>query len=245
MVIYKITNKINGKSYIGQTIRTIKERWNEHCKSTSDCSAIANAIRKQGKENFIVNIIFTAYSIEELNKAESELISSFNTMSPNGYNLSTGGMNFIRSEETKKKMSQHQIGEGNHRFGTKASVETRIKKSKAVSGDKNPFFGRTHKEDTRKILSDINKNRTVQPRLGMKHSKKSRQKMSMSHKGHMPVNCMAVRCNETGLVYQSVSQAAKSLSIDNSDICKHLKGKRKSCKGYTFSRVANSINPTA
>ena len=59
--IYKITNTINSKSYIGQTIQNVKERFYQHC--ATKCSkavsnmAIHRAIKKYGKSNFTVEVI--------------------------------------------------------------------------------------------------------------------------------------------------------------------------------------------
>ena len=56
--IYLITNKINGKQYIGQTITTIKERFYQHIKTSKHGKwAISRAIRKYKKESFIIEEI--------------------------------------------------------------------------------------------------------------------------------------------------------------------------------------------
>ena len=104
MIIYKITNKINGKLYIGQTTRTIERRFRDHC--TSSKSAISLAISKYGKENFSIEVIYEASSLEELNIKEIEFIKQFNSISPNGYNLREGGDNSSFGEETRKRMSE-------------------------------------------------------------------------------------------------------------------------------------------
>ena len=65
-IIYKITNIINNKVYIGQTVNTIKQRWNKHCHSNG-CRSLYNAILKYGKENFNIEIIETL-PIEELDE---------------------------------------------------------------------------------------------------------------------------------------------------------------------------------
>lgn len=82
--IYKITNLVNGKSYIGQSIH-IERRWKEHCLPSSD-SAIAKAIQKYGKEQFSFQIVEEC-SKEELNEKEEYYISYYNTVIPNGYNI--------------------------------------------------------------------------------------------------------------------------------------------------------------
>lgn len=105
MYIYKITNKINEKIYIGQTVRSIKERWWNHCSSLSNCKALSSAINKYGKENFTIEEIDTAENLEELNKKEEFYIYKFNsTNNKIGYNLKTGGDNCIFSQEARLKM---------------------------------------------------------------------------------------------------------------------------------------------
>lgn len=85
MLIYKITNKINGKVYIGQTIRSLKKRFNEHCNNKK--STISKAIQKYGKENFTIEEIDGANNQSELNYKEWLLIYKFNSLTPNGYNI--------------------------------------------------------------------------------------------------------------------------------------------------------------
>lgn len=91
MIIYKITNNINSKVYIGQTTGPLKRRFQDHC--IPNKSLISQAIRKYGKDNFSVEVIYTATTNEELNIKEEELIKLFNCISPNGYNLREGGNN--------------------------------------------------------------------------------------------------------------------------------------------------------
>ena len=95
MIIYKITNKINGKIYIGQTSLSIKDRWSRHCNNDSHCTYLKNAIKKYNKENFIIEEIYIAKNRDELNKLEKSIIKEYNSLYPNGYNLTTGGYRFI------------------------------------------------------------------------------------------------------------------------------------------------------
>lgn len=91
--IYKVTNKLNGKIYIGQTIQSIKDRWYRHCgKSGNEAEQkmhIKRAIFKYGKENFTIELL------EECNQAdldnrEKYYISYFGSYN-NGYNSTEGG----------------------------------------------------------------------------------------------------------------------------------------------------------
>ena len=90
MYVYKITNKINNKLYIGIT-NDYKKRWSNHKCCSSPNMAIAKAIKKYGVDNFIFEILFSGLSIEEAEEKEIELISSLNTLVPNGYNVEKGG----------------------------------------------------------------------------------------------------------------------------------------------------------
>lgn len=82
--IYKITNLINGKNYIGQSIH-IEQRWLEHCRNSTK-SLISQAIKKYGKENFSFQILEECNQ-NDLNKKESFYIQQYNSISPNGYNI--------------------------------------------------------------------------------------------------------------------------------------------------------------
>jgi group I intron endonuclease len=91
--IYKITNKINNKIYIGQSVN-IEQRFYTHCSDALnkyDNNYFHNAIRKYGKENFYIEIIEEC-SKEELNEKEIYWIQKYNSNNPSiGYNSSLGG----------------------------------------------------------------------------------------------------------------------------------------------------------
>lgn len=102
--IYKITNLLNNKIYVGQTyskknsnISQIYVRFERHCKDAMKFgmkvpSAIDKAIYKYGCDNFKVELIEECNSIEEVNKKEIYWISKFNSTDRNiGYNLTKGG----------------------------------------------------------------------------------------------------------------------------------------------------------
>lgn len=165
MIIYKIVNKINGMLYIGQTTRSLKERWRSHLKEKRQGRLIGKAIQKYGKDNFSIAEIDRYDNLDDLNNAEEYYIDFLNTLSPNGYNLLTGGKNGRHTEETKAKLSKIAMGrtaafKGKHHTDeTKAllraaklnkprSNETKLKISAATKGCKNPFFGKTHSPET-------------------------------------------------------------------------------------------------
>lgn len=102
MFIYKITNLINGKIYIGQTTRSVKERWKGH-RFHKGCIALNRAINKYGKDNFIIEEIYCSLEKEDLNKKEQYFIKYFNCLVPEGYNISVGGNAPMLSRKHSKK----------------------------------------------------------------------------------------------------------------------------------------------
>lgn len=142
MIIYLITNTVNGKQYVGQTIRTLNDRLKEHRRNTN--SLIGRAFKKYGKGSFEVEILHQTDDYEKLQELEMLEISTRNTITPDGYNLALGGegtKGYKHSEKSKDKMSK-------------------IKKE-SYRGNGNPFFGKTHTEETKKHLSEIRKGKYV------------------------------------------------------------------------------------
>lgn len=117
MHLYRITNKIDGKKYIGITTRQDpRRRWSEH-KCTAQRGrgrtvVLMNAIRKHGVDNFEFEVIetFENISLEELLEKESAMIIKENTICPNGYNLKLEGTLRHYSDELGKKLSKSSQG---------------------------------------------------------------------------------------------------------------------------------------
>jgi group I intron endonuclease len=109
-VIYKITNLVNGKIYIGQTKQKPERRWSRHkhnSKNNINGSLIAKAIRKYGEENFTFETIDHAECTESLNKLEEKYINELNCLTPNGYNIEAYNIgDKIISEDTKTKLAK-------------------------------------------------------------------------------------------------------------------------------------------
>lgn len=109
--VYKHTNTINGKVYIGITSKKPEERWRNGLGYMSQ-GYIWNAIKKYGWDSFKSEIILSKLTEEEAYSKEIELISFYKSNDSNfGYNLSSGGENVHlgckHSEETKIKMSNN------------------------------------------------------------------------------------------------------------------------------------------
>ena len=91
MYLYKITNLINGKGYIGIT-NDYKKRWANHKCNNDPTMAIAKAIKKYGVENFKFVVLLSNIPLEEIDNKEIEYIKKYHThVSENGYNILKGG----------------------------------------------------------------------------------------------------------------------------------------------------------
>lgn len=93
MYLYKITNNINQKQYIGIT-NNIKKRWSNEKSYPIDPKRrqiIQEAIHKYGAENFNFEILQKNLSVEEAVQLEEQLIKELNTLVPHGYNVHPGG----------------------------------------------------------------------------------------------------------------------------------------------------------
>ena len=89
--IYILENQINGKRYVGQTTRPLKQRIKEHLAHGD--SVISMALKKHGIDNFTITS-FDVSNIDELNDMEINTISRLDALvSESGYNIALGGMN--------------------------------------------------------------------------------------------------------------------------------------------------------
>lgn len=120
-VIYCLTNNITGKKYIGQTVSSLNRRINRHFSAKS---AISNALRKYGLDNFKIEVLSSDLCVKCMNYEEYILIKTHNTMYPNGYNLKEGGLQPRLSKISIDKIRKKNSGKKEKKIHT----EKRMKK---------------------------------------------------------------------------------------------------------------------
>lgn len=164
MYIYKITNNLNGKSYIGLKSKTVEESKDYYGSGT----LINLAIDKHGKENFTKEILERNIDSHKiLNEREIYWIKYFNTFNK-GYNLTKGGqgnLGRVTSEETKKKLRES----ANAQFKKPVSEETRKKISEKAKL-------RKHRPTSKETKAKLKKAAT-----GRKVSEETKLKISNTH----------------------------------------------------------------
>ena len=180
--VYKITNTINDKVYIGITSRLHKRWWGHKKNAINKLNRpLYNAMAKYGIDQFTITPICSTLTREDLGIIEQQLIKEHNSIVPNGYNLTTGGeMAYTVSEQTKEKQRQNNLGKT-------MAEETKAKISRTnalvMKGNTNGKGnkGRVFSKETLQKMSDARKGKPS-PRKGVILSKETRQKMSIAAK---------------------------------------------------------------
>ena len=205
MYIYKITNNINGKIYIGQTVGTVENRFGEHCRASKCNTPIDRAINKYGRENFSVEVLDETNDLEKLNKLEIFYINKYNSTDVSvGYNICDGGegtMGYHHRPESCIKMSESRMG--------------------IFAGEKNPFYGKHHSQEQIEKWKRERKGRKLTDEWKANLSKTSPRKV-------------AVICMTTGERFESMVEAGKRYGIKPCYVSRVCRGVKKSCYGYHF-----------
>lgn len=162
--VYKTTNNITGKVYIGAHSSKILN--DEYLGSGK---ALKDAIKKYGKENFSRSILEFFETREEAFKRESDLVTEDFIKEDTNYNMCPGGLgSTIKTEEFKNKVSEKlkgrvfteehsrkkslaQTGSKNHRYGKSNPNNPKL------SGKDNGMFGKTHSEESKRLMSQNRK----------------------------------------------------------------------------------------
>jgi group I intron endonuclease len=199
MIIYKTTNLVNGKIYIGQDS-------NDNPKYLGSGKILALAIKKYGTDNFKKEILERCISKEQLNVMEIYWIHKLDSMNSNvGYNISIGGHGgnlgplvnkkisdsvsklytdpayICNSKEFKQRLSDSQKGRV-------VSEDTRIKISNAQKGDKGHWYGKANTEHSILMKSKYKSGELTPWNKGIEYDIIYKKRLSDAHKGQVPWN---------------------------------------------------------
>lgn len=158
MFIYKITNKINGKVYIGKTKHPIEDRFKKHikCAESKVNRHLYDAMNHYGYENFELCLVESCGDESDLSEREKFWIQEYNSQSPAGYNMTEGGDggNTLQnwSHEDKVKLWGRQA---KSRTGVKKSEQAKQNMSKAAKIREGNVSESKRKEISDKISSTL------------------------------------------------------------------------------------------
>lgn len=207
MIVYKVTNKINGKVYIGITTKTLEYRRKVHERDSKRYNYLFyRALKKYGFDNFEWEVIDTAQNIEELERKEKEYIllyESFNNPEK-GYN-STSGVNshYQITDEQRKLRSERAKGKNNPMYGT-------------ISPLRGKKFSEEHKRRISESLSKADR-----PHLKGSSNPSARRVINL----------------DTGKIFDTIKEASEFYSANKIGITAVCKGKQKTCGGYRWKYI--------
>lgn len=227
-VIYKITNKMNGKIYIGQTMHGFDKIYNNDICNNSHNIHLKSSIIKYGINSFeFIKVFDVAFSQKELDIKEDIWINFYNSLDSNfGYNKRTGGNGGKLCKESRLKISKSNKGkfkgEKNPQWGRR--------------GELSPNWGKKHSLETRMKLSKARKNisyteeaklKMSESHKGKKFSEETKKKMSEAHKDKTSYSIKVI-CKTTNLIFNSAFEASKFYNVSRSNITQCCKHKRRS-----------------
>jgi group I intron endonuclease len=262
--IYKITNTISGKCYIGETKQESSEkRWKEHIKSINKnkgCPALKDAIKKYGLDKFKFEIIIICFDQDRF-IYEKEYIKKYNCQVPNGYNILPGGIGGAgfqgkkHTDETIQKMieggkqfrkenpNHYETYREKHKESMKnvdisSAVKNSEKWKKAVEegrvGSKSHKNGKPSEETKNKIRESIIKYYKENSNIKQINIEKHREAMAKA-KGKK----VAQYTNDNEFIkeYNSISEAGRVSGIKNKNISSVLCGRTKTAGGYIWKYI--------
>lgn len=228
MEIYKITNLINGKIYIGCTIRSIERRWKYHIYQKNTTTKMANAIKKYGSSSFKIESLEHCNTREELFNREIFLINKYNSTNDSiGYNMTNGG-----------DCGPIKYGSENKSFGRKNYKLIEFNKTR-----KGVRLSKQHIE--RIVLAQIGGKRNSETKLKMAIARKMKWEaggyknvgaaISKAKTGVESKKKMSILCLSNNRVYLSIEDATKKLNVFG--ISNVISGKRNTAKGLSFQKL--------
>lgn len=211
--VYKITNLVNGKIYVGKAT-SIKARWSKHktaaiAKNPNDYTYFHKAMNKYGFDNFKVEQVAEYKTEREALDAEIFYIKEWKCRDKNiGYNLTDGGdgaSGFKHSEETKIKMSESKKG--------------------ANVGEENPFFGKEHSEKAKNAIRE-------KQNINYELNKEKIDAMNIAQCQFNTEECIKIQ--KLYLSGFTIKQIVSECGSNDHVICRILSGKYMSIKNYSI-----------
>lgn len=177
-----------------------------------------NAIQKYGWNNFKHEILYTGLTKEEAEQKEIELIAHYDsTDRSKGFNISHGGKAPSTGLHWKRPSEGILRGKDHPMCGKRLTDKQKERLRQLNLGSNHPQYGKHRSEETKRKISSKQKGKVI--------PLEQRKKISDSLKGNIPSNCKKVLCVETGIVYESMESAKRTLNISSLYKATHIEGR--------------------
>jgi group I intron endonuclease len=226
VIIYKTTNLINGKSYIGQS------KYDRNEKYLGSGPLLKKAIIKYGKKNFIKGIVEYCLSKEELDEKETFYIKLYNTLVPNGYNISIGGNRDFHNDKTSQRIS-------NKLKGRVLSTETKNKIGDSTRGK--TYYERYGLEKSVELKKIRKMFLFVNNPMKNGHTEESKQKISLSLIGHKQTEFQKKRVSECNSHPKTESHKSNLSKIKSKSLGNYNFIKEKMDEGMSLTKVSKIL----
>lgn len=267
--VYRISNKLSGRYYIGYSTNIDRRFWvhrNKLKQNYHDNIFLQRAYNLDGEDKFKYDIIHICDTEEEAKQIELQYLTDLSIRDKLynlNYNNSGGDLmthhpdkekireKIIQScKETISKMTPEERREKYGKFGAKNGMYGKthteeVKKNNSIikKGNTN-FKGRKHTEESKQKMSEIRKNKNTgenNPFFGKHHSEETKQKIRDKNIGNIPPT--AVKISIDGNIYVSINETSRQLNKPAPTILWRLKSKNPKFHNYKYADEDISTQP--
>ena len=228
-IIYKVTNKENGKIYIGQTIQTLNERKNKHyykARQEEYTTHFINALRKYPEEVFTWEIIDEEETQEALDEKEKYWIAYYNSVEE-GYNTKDGGQTIVVTDKFLKQCGSYPFYAFDLKGNKLGEFLNQREFSRQYGVGKGDIYRMLHNQAyyCNGVIC-IDKETFTEERL--------RECVKQAQIKATPFIARNIETGEVFGPFTNKTECKKILGLKSNHISEVLKKKRKTQEGYTF-----------
>lgn len=260
--VYKISNLLSDRYYIGYS-KNINKRFCVHrCKLKKSCHDnifLQRAYNLDGEDKFIYEIIHRCNTEKEAKEIELQYLTDL-SIRDKLYNLNynnSGGD--LMTHHPDKKSIREKILKSCAETMSKMSSEER-KEKYGKNGEKNGMYGKTHTEEARKIFSEVHTGNSYckgkkasdetkkkfseiakqrigekNPFFGKQHTEETKEKLRVKRYGIIPTNAKEIIIDD--ITYISITEAGRQLNICTTTILWRLNSKNPKFNNYKYSEL--------
>lgn len=219
--VYKHTNRLNGKVYIGITTKSPRARW-DNGKGYRGNPHFWSAIQKYGWDQFDHDILAEGLDEQTAFEMEKSLIAEHHSnQAAFGYNRSTGGegahTGVVCSEETRRRLREANLGERSPMWGKPGTM-----------------LGRKHSEETKRKMSETRRGRRKNPEWARKIAEAQRGTRTGADSHCAKKVDQLTKTGEFVKQWSCIVDAAKAYGVDPTNLTKVCRGQQKSSAGFIW-----------